>query len=285
MIGAMMGLGGLMAGAGAVGAASSGALEDVPTIGYYEANKNNYTYGGSERDYLESLSDYDKMARAARERDAYQLDWSQANADYDRQLQARGMQGEAAQNYRDVLSGKAQSVAALQAEQGGQRAQAHALQTAASVSGGGAGRALAARQAMRVGAEAQLDASGKAAIVRAQEQEMARQGLAGVANQMRAGDAASRQQSMGGAQAQGQLEMQQRALNDQSSMGYTGMRKDVMDRNYAGQMGWDQANQNAYYQTAQTNSQIDAANKQRQAQFWGSLTGGGASMMGMGMGG
>lgn len=167
---------------------------------------------------------YDQYLQSAGGRQDYyegraapRMDWSMANTDRQLALQSRDVQGEAIQSYRDVLSGKAPSLAQAQLQQGLATAQAQAAQQAASTRGGGGNAMLAQAQAQRTGAGMALATGSQAAQLRAQEMNLARQGLLQGGTQMRGQDLDMRGQSQGQTQMTAQNEAQQRQLNDAMS--------------------------------------------------------------------
>jgi hypothetical protein len=125
-----------------------------------------------------------------------------------------------------------------------------------------------------------------AGLLRAQEIQQARDAQAGLLGAMRQEDyqgrAGSQQQALG----QAGLEMQQRALNDQRGMGLLGAQEQATQASMQGRMAYEQLQQQGSEWAQGQDAQIDQLNKQRSAQFWGSILGAGGSLMGKGaMGG
>jgi len=171
-----------------------------------QANPSNYKYGGPTYNaYTVAGANRGRSAQALGQQ-AYQMDPSQAN-------QARGYQDAAAQAYMAQLNGKNSSLAQLQMQQGLGQSNAAASGMAASARGGGANLAAAQRAAMMSQGQMSSQAGQNSAMLRAQEDAMARQGLAGVGGQMRG-------QDIGWQQANAANEMQQRQLNQQAAQGW-----------------------------------------------------------------
>lgn len=115
-----------------------------------------------------------------------------ADADANRALEARGMQKDVYGRYAAMADGKGPSVAREMARQGANQAQANANQLAASVRGNGGNVLLANRNATKVGAEAQMTASGQSAQLGQQEQIAAMGAMGNLAGDIRSGDNQSR---------------------------------------------------------------------------------------------
>jgi hypothetical protein len=210
------------------------------------ADKSNYQYGGSEDYQNAERARLSGAAAGAQNRGAYQVDRSaidgamatgqnainRQNASFADEKMARMRQNEAATMFRDAAQGKGESVAAAQQRAGLEDASRQAQNQAANAVG--VNPLLATANATSASQDAARRSVAGAAALRAQEIAEARQGYAGIAGDMRAGDIARGQAalqggqfglSMGqlgfeGAQAQAGLEMQQRGLNDQQQLAY-----------------------------------------------------------------
>jgi hypothetical protein len=161
---------------------------------------------------------YRGLGEAAANRQAYQPDFSAAQADRAKNLQARGQQVEAAGMMRQAAEGNAPSRAAIMGEQvGGQ-----SLDAAMGASAGA--RGLGAASAQRQGATGmgamQNGAMGQMAGLRATEMGDAREaygkGLAGI----RSGDYENQGLSQQQAEARAESENFQRRLNQSGQMTY-----------------------------------------------------------------
>lgn len=218
------------------------------------------------------------------------MDWSMANQDRAYGLEARGIQGEAAQSYRDVLAGKTPSLADLQMRQGLAQASTQAAQQAASTRGGGGAALLANQEALRVGAANAAQASTQAAMLRAQEVAAARAGLLQSGTQMRGQDNDMRGQSQGQTQMVAANEAQQRAQNDAmirsleqgrlaALAGQQGAKSQYASDVIAGQSG----NQGASLQMQQMAQQQRNRDQDYQRQLAGGMLQQGGSLAAMGM--
>lgn len=210
------------------------------------ADKSNYQYGGSEDYQNAERARLSGAAAGAQNRGAYQVDQSaiggamatgenalarQGSAFAD-EKDARMRQLDASNMYRDAAEGKGESVAAAQQRAGLEDASRQAQNQAANAVG--VNPLLAASNATSASQDAARRSTAGAAALRAQEIAEARQGYAGLAGEMRAGDiargdAALRGGQLGlsmgelgfsGAQAQAGFEMNQRGLNDQQQLAY-----------------------------------------------------------------
>lgn len=175
----------------------------------YQPEARGFQYGGVYGGADQAAGRYQQLGAMAGMQPAYQMDASQEN-------QARGYQNAAAGSYLDAMRGRTPSLAEMQMRQGLAQNNASASSMAASARGGGANLASAQRNAMRTMGEANSNTAMNAAMLRANEQDMARRGLAGVGGQMRG-------QDIGWQQGRGSLEAQQRGLNAQQQMGYERM--------------------------------------------------------------
>jgi hypothetical protein len=276
-----------MAGAGIAGAVGSGALGKVGGVQQPYVDADGYTYGGDPRYYEEFRKRLEQQEKGALKRDAYQADFSQADADYANAGLARAQQQQLVDQYGAVVAGTAgPSLAEQQMRAGQTQAAAQAMQMAASTRGGTAAQLAAQRSAQQQATMGQAQVARDAAMLRAKEVQEARAAQAGLLSTMRQGDYAGRAGGQQQAMGQAGLEAQQRALNDQRAMGLLGAEHNATMGKLQGSMGYQQASQQASEWAQSQNSQIDQQNKQRSAQFWGSLLGAGGALMGKGaMGG
>lgn len=233
--------------------------------------------------YENTGTDYRGERAAADARHAPKLDWAQEQADYARQIEARGRQEDLARTLVEARDGKAPSVAALQAQQGLQNAQMQGLQLAANARGGAGAQILAQQGAQRQAALSAQSATRDAAIMRAQEIAQARQEEGALYNAMRSGDLGARQQSMGKQGLISQNELASRQMNDARSMGL--LHSSVQEQQAALQAGYQNAALQMQGQTAviNANSAAQQAAAARNAGLMGSLIGAGGSVMGAGV--
>jgi hypothetical protein len=276
--------GGALAATGIGGAIKSGVFGTSTTPSAYPVNPDAYYYDNPLQDELQ--------AGMTRKGDAApELDWSQAQNDYQMGLQVRGQQQALADHYKAVMEGKAgQSLAQQQLRAGQARAAAEGAQIAASSRGGAGNLVLAQRAAQRQAALGGLAVSRDASMLRAQEQAQAREAYAGMLSGMRGQDAQSRgmsqQQVLGGAG----IEMQQRGLNAQERMGYVNAASNASvaaaHGDQAGRMAQDEAARESYEWATGRAQEADERQRERSNRFFGSLFGMGGQMMTQGaMGG
>lgn len=233
--------------------------------------------------YDHTGTDYRGERGAADTRRAPKLDWAQEQADYNRQLEARGRQEDLARTLVEAREGKAPSVAALQLQSGLQTAQLQGLQLAANARGGAGAQILAQQGAQRQAALSSQSANRETAVLRAQEIAQARQEEAGLYNAMRSGDMASRQQSVGKQGLISQNELAQRHMNDARSMGL--LQASIEEQRQREQAGFQNAQLQMQGQTAviNANSAAQQAAAARNAGLMGSLIGAGGSVLGAGV--
>jgi len=233
--------------------------------------------------YENTGTDYRGERAAADARRAPRLDWAQEQADYARQIEARGRQEDLARSLVEAREGKAPSVAALQAQQGLQNAQMQGLQLAANARGGAGAQILAQQGAQRQAALSAQSATREAAIMRAQEIAQARQEEGALYNAMRSGDLGARQQSMGKQGLISQNELATRQMNDARSMGL--LHSSIQEQQAALQAGYQNAALQMQGQTAviNANSAAQQAAAARNAGLMGSLIGAGGSVLGAGV--
>lgn len=257
----------------------------------YVLNPNNekYSYGGQR--FVEDPNDpwggryvsgaddradeYNALGDHYANRGFIATDYEDADADYARQQQARGDQMALGQQYQDVISGKAPSLAEMQMRQGQDDAAKSALNLAASARGGGA--LLAQQQAINANALGQQRVGQDAAMLRAQETSQARDAYGNLLNNVRGADLGSMGQRADMANSQADSRVQQRGMNDAMGMGYRGaadnMRNAQTDRN----LSLGQSNQSMY--TAMATGAQQAAASTRAAYI-----GAGAGLVGGGLG-
>lgn len=185
---------------------------------------------------------YGQLATDARHRTGPQIDNAQATADYGLSMEgrnqqniARGSQSDALGLQRAAAMGQVPSAAQIQMQSGIDAATRAQMAMANSAKGGGSAMAAAQRQALSSGADMQMQGVQQKAALRAQEMEAARnsymQGATGIRGQdlnSRAQDLQQMGLSQDQAYRQAQLEAGQRALNDQTGLGYSGLANQVM---------------------------------------------------------
>lgn len=120
--------------------------------------------------------------------DGPKYDWTNYNAAYGQQNDARLQQQDIAEMLRQRAAGQGPSVAQAQLEQSTQANQAQQMALANSARGGAMQQAAARRQAIQQGAIAQQQAASQAAGLRAQEMASAQSAYAQNASAIRQGD-------------------------------------------------------------------------------------------------
>lgn len=204
---------------------------------------------------------YNKLGSHYAQRDGIQADYSQANADYANQM-ALGQQ------YRDVIEGKAPSLAQMQLQRGQEDTNQAAMNMAASARGGGG--LLAQQQAMQGAALGNQRVNMDAGMLRAQETAQARDAYGNLLSGMRG-------QSAEQAQAQAGFGLQSRAQNDALAMGYRSEADARLEGQRDANISIEQGNQSAA--TARATGAAQAAAAQRAA-----YAGAAAGIVGAGLG-
>jgi len=195
---------------------------DAQALGDWNSNQfKAYGWAGPSMD---SRAD---LAQGAANRAAIQADYSGANWHEQMGAGARQEQANALGLYRDAAAGRGPSAAASQFQQNLDASNRQQMSMAASARGGGLARAAAQRQAMANAGDMTLQAGAQSAQLRAQEQQAAMQGYAGLGSQMRGQDYQAMGQQAQMAQAQAGLGLQSRALNDSHEQFYRGQEMQV----------------------------------------------------------
>lgn len=189
---------------------------------------NAFEWGGRRGAAAEDINRYRGMADAAQGRGP-NFD-AQASAYDDLALGARQSQGDALNMYRNAALGLGPSAAQAQYQQGLDASGRQAMAMANSARGGPMARAAAMRQGIAASTGMNQMGAAQAAQLRAQEQQAAMQGYAGLGSSMRAGDAAMAQGYMNAG-------MQQRNANDAMTQFYEGKGWDTSANAMRGAMG------------------------------------------------
>lgn len=192
------------------------------------------TPGGLANGATQDVNRYRTMGGLAGQREAYQLDYGQANADRAQAQGARNDQSTAMNLTRQAAMGNAPSRAELMGRQMISNSLDAQMAAAASARGGALAQAGAMTAARQNAAQAQQQGMNDLAALRADEMARAREAYAGQAGAMRGQDYQAAAQAAQMAQSQGQIEMGQRDLNQRAQMGYEQMGLDV---NHAQQQG------------------------------------------------
>jgi hypothetical protein len=275
-----------MVAAGIGGAIGSGALGKVGNVDQPGTSESAFWYGGRENYYNKLRQRLEEQEAGAQNRASAQADFGRADQDYTNAGNARTQQQQLIDQYGNVVNGTAgPSLAEQQMRAGQTQAGLQAMQMAAATRGGTANQLAAQRSAMQQQAIGLGQVNRNAGLLRAQEVQQARDAQAGLIGAMRQQDYQSRAGSQQQALGQAGLEMQQRALNDQRSMGLLGAQEQATQASMQGRMAYEQLQQQGSEWAQGQDAQIDQLNKQRNAQFWGSILGAGGALMGKGAGG
>jgi len=272
------GPGGALVGAG-LGGALGGLFDsdDPQQAAPVLLNPDDYVLSGAGVDTMRGLG------ASTSGRAAPTTNYTQADADYERSLAARGIQMGEVARLRGVLDGTGPTTEAQLQLQAGQR-DAASLGQQMAASARGTGALLMQRQALNAGVVGAARANEAAAMLRAREIDAAGSQMQGLAGGMRSQDMGSRQESAGQSQFLTDAQLRSRAQNDQASLGYYGLASDEAQAQLDAQMRIDQGNQNAQNGMAAGNTQArsDADQRQRQGEagLFGGLMSAGVGAMG-----
>lgn len=236
-----------------------GTAGAVKTEGFIDESR--YGYGNFTPGAQQAATRYTDLASKASARFAPTLrrteaDWTAGgpggaqfqNPVYQQQMAGREQQNQFIDRLQADMDGRAPSAAQMQLQQGvdANIAAANALRASA----GPQNYSGAQRQAMIGAANANQQAAGQSAILRAQEYAGAREAMAGALNNRRVQDLQATGMSYQNALAQAQLEagqnqtqanlqMQQNALNQQGELAYEGMGQDVYQTDLSSRMHYN----------------------------------------------
>lgn len=183
--------------------------------------------GGLANGATQDVNRYRGMGNQAAQREAHQIDYGQANADRSQAQGARNEQSAALNMTRQAAMGNAPSRAELMGRQMIGNSLDAQMAAAASARGGALAQAGAMTAARQDAAQFQQRGMNDLAALRADEMARAREAYASQAGAMRGQDYQGAAQAAQMSQAQGQIEMGQRGLNQQAQMGYEQMGLDV----------------------------------------------------------
>lgn len=192
------------------------------------ANYNAFEWGGRRGAAAEDINRYRGLADAAQGRGP---NYDAMGGSYnDLGLQARNSQQDALGMYRNAAMGLGPSAAQSQFQQGLDASGRQAMSMAAGARGGPMARAAAMRMGMQQSAGMNQMGAAQAAQLRAQEQQAAMQGYAGLGSQIRTGD-------MNAQQGYTSAGLQQRGANDAMTQFYEGRGWDTSANAMKGAMG------------------------------------------------
>lgn len=212
--------------------------------GGFSVDPNAYQYGGSPGGADEAANRYRNQAEGAQGRQGVRADFGNALGNRQNALEAREGQRTAAELMMARAQGRVPSIARMAADR--QMGQAVSAQQAAAASARGpAGLALAQRNAAGNIAGAQSAIANQGQLNEMQERLAAEQAALGAYGGIRGQDYTGQGLDAQQAQAQAQLDAQQRALNDQFSLGMTGFEHGTRQSQLGAQMqGQAQASAN-----------------------------------------
>lgn len=220
----------------------------------HDFKRNDYTYGGR------SAYDYETQGGQQQGRAGAQIDYGNAGASRLMGLGSRGSEADATEMARQAAMGQVPSVAQNQLLMGRDQSIQNAMAMANSVRGGGANLAAAQMGAMRQGGETMGQVNQQSAMLRANEMAQARGQYGALAAQQRAHDLQLQGLDANQAQAQAQLEQQQKAQNDQYSMGLYGLGQHAADSSLAASMGLNRDQAGNEISAGQINADIAKGN-------------------------
>lgn len=213
---------------------------------YHDPNEAAYKAADSADRYDDYITRAQQKAGMLQDRKFLPMNMAAQQADYQNAQGARAQQNALMQSYNQAIAGNAPSVAQAQLQSGLDQANRQTLAMAAN-SRGGAGNAMALSDAMRQMSNASTDIAGRAAALRAQEIDAARQGGSGLAQAMRGQDLATRASSMDAARMPVEMQMKQFALNDAAAQAererqlkLMAMQQGVYDRDQRAAMQYQQ---------------------------------------------
>jgi hypothetical protein len=190
-----------------------------------------------------------------------------------------GQYGNLTNYYQNVLSGKAPSLAAMQAQAGEAEALAAEQSMAASARGPLSG-ALAQRNAAMQGAQTVQNAAFQGVQGRIQEEQGAALGLGGALNNQGQFVTAQQGQTQNVGINQAQLQEQQNQLNQQGSLAYANLGQQTA----LAQLQAGEEYGNAQLAAQGQGQQLSEFNAQQQNNFWDKIWGGGTSALGSAFG-
>jgi hypothetical protein len=250
-------------------------------------DNNRFEYGGKPGGALAAAQGYTQRADNAQNRQGVQINYDQANQQLAQGQAVRAQQAQTADLMMQRATGGAPLVAQMQADR--QMEQAAAQQMAAKGSArGAAAMALADQNAAGNTANAQANISANAQIAAAQEQLGYLNAANSAFGNLRQADQGWNQNLAQQGQFQGQMDAQQRQLNDQYALGMHQNAMGVNQQQLDAQMNQQRLLAGSYDQHQALQQKQRQANADRDFQYFqgalGAAQGGfqGASMSGGG---
>lgn len=268
-----------LVGGAVVGGVLGGVLPAVTGAGkntfrasdFADTNKydRNAQYFGSDPNMANNMANqYGSLAGDADRRDFISADFGNANQARGMGMDARGDQSQALAMMRARAMGQAPSIAQMQGNYALGQALNDQQSAVASARGGAGAQALAARAAMLGGAQMRGNIAGQSAIAAAQERQAAEQGYFGGASGMRGQDMNLQGLDQQGALGQAGLSLQSRGQNDARSMGFYGMRNQILDAQQRARAQNQQMLANTHMAADQINSGINSGNANADMNYW-----------------
>lgn len=243
-----------------MGGGIGGAMTDIMGGGNdyhqdtHDFSQGDYTYGGK------SAFDYETQGGQQQGRQGAQVGYGNADASRLMGMGSRGAEADATEMARQAAMGQAPSVAQNQLLMGRDQSIQNAMAMANSVRGGGANLAAAQMGAMRQGGETMGQVNQQSAMLRANEMAQARGQYGAMAAQQRAHDLQLQGLDAQQAQVQAQLEQQQKAQNDQYSLGLYGLGQHAADSSLNASMGRNRDQAGNEISAGQINAGVAAQN-------------------------
>lgn len=238
------------------GAADPLGLFSGEDVQAYNPDEGSFQYGGSENGGVNRRAQHDGRAEDARGRTGPEIDYGNADQSRGLGLDSRGQMGQHIGQMQAFAKDASGSVAAQQLRQATDAGIRDAMAMARS--GRGGNPAMAQRAGLQAGAGMSQTAAGQAATLRASEQQWAQGQIGQLLAQQRAQDLQLQGLDASQAQAQAELEMSQRQLNDSTALGYSGLGDAAVESQLAASMAYEKQKGDAAMAAAQANAAADA---------------------------
>ena len=250
-----------------------------------DAYNGHFQYGGYAGGANNASMYYGDQARQAQQRKGEQIDYSRAQGLAGQAQQNAGMQGQVAQQMWARAQGLTPSIAGMRADQD-MRGLMAAQSSAAAGARGPAAMALAQQGAAANTAQGMSQISNMAQVNSAQERQAAEQAAFGAFSGMRGQDFQGQGLEQDAAQKQAAINAQQRAQNDQFSLGLYGNEVDINKAQLGAQgnqIAIESGAQQAQLNRDQAQSNHDSDEKWKYIGAGAGLIGAGAAVYGSGI--
>lgn len=229
-------------------------------------NANAANWGGNPEGLQQYTSALDQERNRVDARQGEQANYGYASQSRGASMQARGQQQEVAGLMMNRATGATPSIAQQQGALDMQRATAAQASQAAGARGA-AGLALAGQTAANNTANAQATITNNTQVAAANERLQAENAAMGAYSNIRGGDTATQAQDAQQAQYQANLNAQQRAQNDQMSMGYAQLGAGANQAQMNAKMQEQGILAGSYNQSEALNQQTAQANANREGSW------------------